>query len=107
MLYEFKSRATGSVVMTQKVAERLLAVIGKPPGETGIITVAQMPQAIAALQAAVAAERESPGSDQHQAEELARDQGRPIPVSLAQRAWPLINMLKAALAGGKDITWGV
>lgn len=109
MLYEFKSRATGSVVMTQKVAERLLAVIGKLPGETGIITVAQMPQAIAALQAAVAAERATPGRDEQteQAEEQAREQGRPIPVSLEQRAWPLIDMLKAALAGDKDITWGV
>lgn len=106
MLYEFKSRATGSVVMTQKVAERLLAIIGKPPGETGIITVAQMPQAIAALQAAVATERATPEHDK-QAEEQAREQGRPIPVSLEQRAWPLIDMLKAALAGGKDITWGV
>ena len=106
MLYEFKSRATGSVVMTQKVAERLLAIIGKPHGETGIITVAQMPQAIAALQAAVATERAAPEHDK-QSEEQAREQGRPTPVSLEQRAWPLIDMLKAALAGGKDVTWGV
>ena len=46
MLYEFKSRATGNLVMTQKVAERLLAIIGKAPGPTGIILPEQMPAAI-------------------------------------------------------------
>ena len=97
MLYRFESRATRSVIMTQAVAERLLAVIGKPPGATGIITVAQMPQAIAALQAAVNAERAAPG-EAEQAEDVARERGEQAAVSLAQRAWPVIEMLKAALA---------
>ena len=40
MIYEFTSRATGNMVMTQPVAERLLKLIGKHPGPQGIITVA-------------------------------------------------------------------
>jgi hypothetical protein len=103
MLYEFKSRATGTVVMTGPVAERLLAIVGKAPGPKGIFTVEQMPAAIEALQAAAEREKaESPpeaGDDERGAE-------RAKPVSLAQRAWPLIDMLKAAHAADKPVTWG-
>jgi hypothetical protein len=108
MLYEFKSRATGSVVMTQKVAERLLQIIGKPTGPTGIILPEQMPAALAALQHEIDAERQAANPKQlEQDEQEALDRGRPIPVSLAQRAWPLIDMLRAAQAADKEITWGV
>ncbi|MCL4745475.1 MAG: DUF1840 family protein [Burkholderiaceae bacterium] len=102
MLYEFKCRATGSVVMTQPVAERLLAIIGKSPGPKGIVTVAQMGAAIAALEKAVAAEQtpSAPADD----DDDTRD--RPAGVTLAQRAWPLLDMLKAAAAAERDITWG-
>ena len=40
MLYEFRSRATGSVTMIGKAAEQVLKIIGKSPDATGIITVA-------------------------------------------------------------------
>ena len=52
MLFEFKSRATGSVVMTADVGKKVLPLIGKTPDPKGIITVDQMPGAIAALEAA-------------------------------------------------------
>ncbi|MFO1199270.1 MAG: DUF1840 domain-containing protein [Burkholderiaceae bacterium] len=104
MLYEFRCRATGSVVMTQKVGERMLAIIGKSPSRTGIIVPEQMPAAIRALEEAVELERAQPAvpddDDEH-------DRERPRPVSLAQRAWPFIEMLKAALAAEREITWGV
>ena len=64
MLYEFRSRATGSVTMVGKAAEQVLKIIGKSPDATGIITVAQIPAAIAALEQA--AEREQPPADQPQ-----------------------------------------
>ena len=105
MLYEFKCRATGSVVMTQKVGERMLAIIGKSPSRTGIIVPEQMPAAIRALEEAVELERAQPAVPEDDEDE--RDGERPRPVSLAQRAWPLIEMLKAALAAEREITWGV
>lgn len=108
MLYEFKSKATGSVVMTQPVAERLLAIIGKDPGATGIITPEQMPAAIRALEAAVAAERVAPRPAPKQDDDGEEDEAeREPPISLARRAWPLIEMLKAASAADREITWGV
>lgn len=109
MLYEFKCRATGSVLMTQPVAERLLAIIGKAPGPKGIVLPERMPAAIAALRAAVAAERAQPAAAQPDSDRDARDDepARQAAVTLAQRAWPLIDMLEAAHAAGREITWGV
>ncbi len=108
MLYEFKSRATGNVVMTQKVAERLLAIIGKAPGPTGIILAEQMPAAIQALEAAIEQERAQGVREESEDEgEDDRDPNRTPAVSLAQRAWPLIDMLRTAAAAEREITWGV
>ncbi len=105
MLYEFKSKATGNVVMTGPVAERLLGIVGREPTAKGIFTVEQMPDAIAALQAAIereAAERsDTADSDDERTREAARS------VSLRQRAWPLIDMLSTALAAKQPVTWGV
>jgi hypothetical protein len=105
MLYEFKSKATGPVVMTGPVAERLLAIVGKAPGPRGIFTVEQMGPAIAALQAAVEREKaESGGADE---DENGPPADGPRAVSLAQRAWPLIDMLRAAQHAEQPVTWGV
>lgn len=111
MLYEFKSRATGSVVMMGPVAERLLGIIGKTGGPTGIITVEQMPQAITNLRAAIDDERrarqqavQAAGATDHSAGET---EPAGAGVSLEQRAVPLIEMLERALKARRDITWGV
>lgn len=114
MIYEFKCRATGTVVMTQKVAERLLDIIGKAPGAQGIILPAQMPAAIEALQAAVDAEREAERRARERTREAApdteegedEDEERTPVVSLGRRAWPFIEMLKEAAAAEREITWG-
>ena len=125
MVYEFKSKATGTVVMVGPVAERMLAIIGKAPSPRGIVTVEQLGPAIDALQQAVAAERSrdanGPGGPGVQAgqgvprtdgTDANRDDGQDDrdphqSVSLAQRAFPLIEMFTAARAAGKDVTWGV
>ena len=121
MIYEFRSRATGTVVMTAKVAERLLGLIGKPAGAQGIITVAQLPDAIAQLHAAVAEERQarsvaraaihetqatgaSASTSGHDEDESA---GAAQAIPLEARAQPLIEMFERSLAAGRDITWGV
>lgn len=110
MIYEFKSRATGSVIMTKPVAEWILQIVGKTPGATGIVTVEQMPGAIAALRAAIEQERQRLRAESQQGapdEAAAKDDTDAYPVSLAQRAYPFIEMLEAAHKAGKDVTWGV
>ena len=123
MIYEFKSRATGSVIMTKPVAEWILQIIGKAPGRTGIITVDQMPGAVDALNRAIEQEKEAlraerramesagPGAASAaapagDAEKTDTDED-PYPVSLAQRAFPFIDLLNEAHRAGKDVTWGV
>lgn len=104
MLYEFRSKAAGTVTMTGPVAERLLAIVGKDPGPKGIFTVEQMGPAIAALQAAV--EREKAEGSPDGGEDDERRDG-PRAISLAQRAWPLVDLLKAAMKADQVVTWGV
>ncbi len=108
MLYEFKSRAAGTVVMTQPIAERILGIVGKAPGAPGIITVEAMPEAIAALERAVAEEKQNgtPPPAAGTGTTTDNDEERRTPVTLSQRAYPFIELLKAAHAGGKPVTWG-
>ncbi len=112
MIYEFKCRATGTVVMTQQIAEHMLGIIGKEPAAKGVILPAQMPEAIRALEAAVELDREEerkarehPKSASEEAE-LDDEERQPV-VSLGQRAWPFIEMLRSAAAADREITWGV
>lgn len=115
MIYEFKCRATGTVVMTKPAAEWILRVIGKEPGPTGIITVAQMPAAIAAIRIAVEEEkrairdarRESSGETAAGAQDMGQDEDTSAMVTHAQRAFPFVEMLEAAHKAERDITWGV
>lgn len=106
MLYEFRSRATGTVTMVGKSGEQVLQIIGKPVEPTGIITVAQIPAAIAALQAA--AEREQPPAEiQNETDEDRREALGASHVSLHQRVYPLIELMREAQAADTDVTWGV
>lgn len=107
MLYKFKSKAAGDVIMTGPVGDAILRLIGREPAPKGIFTPDQMPALVAALEAAVAAEEHR----RAEAEAAARAEGRELPppdgVGLRQRAWPLVEMLRRAHAAGKDIVWGV
>ena len=99
MIYKFKSKAAGDLIMTQPVVERVLALIGKADTPQGIIEVDQLPAAIAALEAAVAAEAPRSADDDDGA-------GRADRVSLRQRVWPMVEMMKRALAEKQPIVWG-
>ncbi len=109
MLYQFKSRATGSVFMIQSVAEHVLSIIGKEPGKTGIITVEQIPAAVTALHKAVEESEANPQDTRESGpggEANGEDQDG-VAISLAQRAYPFIEMLEEAHRADKDVTWGV
>lgn len=115
MIYEFKSRATGTVAMTQSAAEWILQVIGKQAGPTGIITVAQMPDAIAALRKATEEERQAirearrkaAGDDADDAKDDDDEEDPAGSITFGQRAFPFIEMLEQAHKAQRDVTWGV
>lgn len=107
MIYKFQSKADSDLFMNVGPAERILSIIGKAAGPKGIIEPADMPAAIAALEAAV--------NDEEQAREgsleSAAADGQVVPaaqpIGLKQRAWPFIQMLKRCQQADVPVVWGV
>jgi len=107
MLYKFKSKATGDLIVLEPQGRQFLSLIGKAVEPKGIIEAEQMPKAIKALQDAVAAEE----MQQADAVAQAKAQGQKPPtfeaISLRQRTKPIIDMLERCLKAGQPIVWGV
>ena len=108
MLYKFKSKATGDLIMLEPNGRRVLEIIGKDAGAKGIILPEEMPGAISALEAAIAREEQ----DEKAAADEAKAAGQAAPrggdaVSLRQRAVPFLDMLRRASSASKEIVWGV
>jgi cyclopropane-fatty-acyl-phospholipid synthase len=108
MLYKFKSRAAADLIMLEPHGRQIVSIIGKTPGASGIVTAAQIPAAIAALEAAVAdeearaqAQMAEEGDDTDAAEQ------RKDVVRLRQRVVPFIEMLQRSAAADVDVVWGV
>ncbi|MCX7692269.1 DUF1840 domain-containing protein [Tepidimonas taiwanensis] len=109
MLYRFKSKACGDVVMLEPTGRRVLEILGKDPDGPGIILPEQMPTAIEALQAAVAAEEAE--AERQRQEAQARGEAPPVPceerVPLRTRVAPFIDMLRHSLREQTEVVWGV
>ena len=103
MIYKFKSKATGDLVMLGPSGDQMLQIIGKSAAPKGIIESGAMPAAIAALEKAVADDE----AERVRAEAEGAPPRRDGTVSLKQRAWPLIEMLRRAHSAEQDIVWGV
>lgn len=103
----FRSRAAGEIVMMGDTAQRLLALIGKPMSERGVISADQIADAIERLTSAVAQEKRLAGAGQGEIGAQGGDPSAEPRVGLAQRAFPLVGMLRAAQRSGADVTWGV
>lgn len=112
MLYRFKARNTGDVVMLEPNGRQLLEIIGKDPGPKGIVLAAQMPAAMAALEAAIARDEAEERERQAEAERKAKageavSINPPPGVTLRHRALPLMQMMAFCHRQGDDIVWGV
>jgi hypothetical protein len=107
MIYKFKSKATGDTIMVGANGDSLLRTLGREPSGQGIIEPAAMPAAIAAIEQAVAADEAARAEAERDAaargERLAPREG----VAPRQRLWPMVEMLKRALAANEAIVWGV
>ncbi len=103
MLYKFKSKASGDLIMLEPNGRRVLEIVGKGAGPTGIILPAEMAAAIQALEAAIAQEEadHKPESDDQ------TPHGKGEGISLRQRAVPFLDMLRRCQAEDQEIVWGV
>lgn len=111
MVITFQSRAAADVIMLGDSARQLLKILGKEPdSRQGIVTVEQLPGAIERLERAIEADREraraAERSDPDQDEHEDAPKGMAAPVSLHQRGWPLLDMLKISLGDKTPVTWG-
>ena len=107
MIYKFKSKAAGDVIMLGPHGDQLLKALGREPAALGIFEVAAMPALMLAIEAAVAAESRSNAASSASDTSAAVDAEGPAAVALRQRFWPLHELLRRAHAAGEVVVWGV
>ena len=105
MLYKFKSAATGDLIMLGPHGDAMLRLLGREPSPKGIIEAGDLPNAIAALRAAIE-ESERKSGDGGAADPSNEEDGGAA-VSLRRRLWPVIEMLERAARAGVPVVWGV
>lgn len=108
MLFKFKSKACADLIMLDADGRRILkAMVGSDPVR-GIVRVEDLSSAIVRLETAVAEDEAlrkangaglTPGSEE--------DLAHLPPVRLAQRAAPMLQMLRRCQAEQADLVWGV
>lgn len=109
MLVTFKSKAAAEVIMYEEHAKRLLDMLGKEV-EKGIIRAEEAPEAIARIEREIEELKQQAMADKVQQEEdLDGEQEREAiqTVSFSARAYPLLEMLRAAQVAGQPVIWGV
>jgi len=109
-MFRFKSRVTGDLIMLEPNGRQILHILGRsdPSAQAqGILLPEQMPAAIAALEAAIAAEAQQ--REQLTQEALAHNEPAPRfeGISLRQRALPFIDMLQRCQRAQREVVWGV
>ena len=114
MLIKFKSKAAAEILMYKEHARRILDLLGKDPDQ-GVITAPEMPHAIAVLEKEIGESRAHFAAEELQRDVLAHhgndhDDNDHEPaqiISFATRAYPLLEMLRAAQQEQQPVVWGV
>jgi hypothetical protein len=107
MTYRFHSKAAGDVLMLQPDGDKVLTAMGLAPAPRGLLQSDAMPVLIGAIAAAVEREESLPAASRTDADRTAPGSPDPGEISLRQRSWPLVEMMKRAHAEGEPIVWGV
>ncbi|TCG08304.1 hypothetical protein BZM27_13165 [Paraburkholderia steynii] len=108
MLITFKCRSAPDVVMLENLAQYLLGIIGKRLGARGVIAHDELGVVISKLEAAIVTDKQERAEHEghfHEGEE--GHEHHEIPIGLAQRAYPFLDMLRAAQKENTDIVWGL
>lgn len=106
MLIIFKSAASGDVITFEKNARQILEVLGKDRHDgKGIVTVEQLPDAIARLRQAIAEDLATYAPPPDDTPQSTSPEGEGV--SFHQRATPMLELLERSLGEGVPVTWGV
>jgi hypothetical protein len=115
MLLTFKSKGAANVTMYEEHAKRILDLLHKDT-KIGVITAAETANAVSVLEQFIGSTRQhetsyaierdinahhnEKGDDNNHEHEVDH-------VSFANRAYPLLEMLREAQKGNYDVLWGV
>ena len=114
MLITFKSKAYPNVLMYQEHAQRILDLLHKE-GDRGVITAAEATRAVKLLENEIEESRKHQATDimeqdvkAHHGDDIEDSEHEPVEaVSFSARAYPLLEMMRAARDQQTDILWGV
>jgi hypothetical protein len=104
MIYKFTSPAAADVIMQRFSAEKILSIIGKNSGETGVITAGEMEVAVARLESEIKMQERgvllSPGQTSDRLENYDA-------VRLRESSAPFIDLLKKSQQADVNVVWGL
>jgi len=100
MLVTFTSPTYANITMFDDVALTMLKLMGHSATVPGALLAEDIPAALQKLEAAVEADRQL-----QLPEQTAEDEDGEAPVSLSHRAFPLIELLKAAARANSNVMW--
>jgi hypothetical protein len=113
MLITFKSKAYPNVLMYQDHVKRILDLLHKD-AERGVITAEEATQAVQLLEHEIDESRKHQATDEveqdvkaHHGENEDAEHDPIQAVAFSTRAYPLLEMLRAARDQKADILWGV
>ena len=104
MLVTFKTKNYADITMFGDIAVKLIRMTGHSGTVPSAISADDIPAALESLKAELEAFKAANPDDESVGDDF---QGDPIerPVGLAQRAFPLIELLESAAAGGNPVMW--
>ncbi|WP_324780885.1 DUF1840 domain-containing protein [Thiobacillus sedimenti] len=103
MLVTFTCKAYADITMFGEVALTMLKMMGHSPTVPGAILAEDVPAALERLEGAIAAVRQAEMTTAPK--KAPSDDADEVPVSLAHRALPLIELLTAAARQRCDVMW--
>jgi hypothetical protein len=113
MLITFRSKAAPEVMMYKEHAKRILDLLNKDVNR-GVITAAEAPKAVETIEREIAESRKHQATDEvekdvkaHHGEREDNEHEGADAVSFSTRAYPLLEMLRAARDYNADVMWGV
>ena len=106
MLIEFRSDAGPSVVLFGEVAQAFLALMGQSGQLPGALKAEDVAAALEGLRAGLPSwPRPAPPTPEE--DDAEREGRRERPVAMATRAWPLLQLMEAAVRKRRDLMWDV